>query len=466
MFQCIVITLESVDLENNLLQGVIPDSIATCGYLERINLSANNFIGLIPTAFGEMKSLEVIRLHQNKISGSIPMEIFGLSNIKVLMLRSNRLIGIIASEIGNLKNATIISLNHNLLQGELPKEIGFLEQLEILHIHFNRIIGSTPAMIFKNKEPNTYISDCGNPMFLLPGVLECESCTICCNSDGFCQEKDKWKAPIWLLFSVVAFLIPLILSLMVYGNHLVNNAVKFLVDHRDPTSVYRTDSVYCFIISTNKKAQACYIVTASVQIMLYIVYMRASNVNNEDTDWSFTLRCPDNAFECKETNTVGRFGWFLFCIVNTFFLGSDVLISFLQIRKAVILRDFPLFVSGYALYAVTTPAVFVSYVYNLASAVKNTDLITNAVILLFINDLDERFMDLLTTITPRWTEARIDEVVEIMSSKIATTSSLGYESGTMYHVEEKSTDSEESDQSVVLTRFESGLKILGFDHLT
>ena len=43
-------------------------------------------------------------------------------------------------------------------------------------------------------------------------------------------------------------------------------------------------------------------------------------------------------------------------------------------------------------------------------AEKNTDLLTNAVILLFINDLDEQFLALLLVLAPDWTTGILNEI--------------------------------------------------------
>ena len=49
--------------------------------------------------------------------------------------------------------------------------------------------------------------------------------------------------------------------------------------------------------------------------------------------------------------------------------------------------------------------MFASTVYNMAIATTNTELIANAVIILFITDIDEMTYALLTTINPRWADS-------------------------------------------------------------
>ena len=51
---------------------------------------------------------------------------------------------------------------------------------------------------------------------------------------------------------------------------------------------------------------------------------------------------------------------------------------------------------------VDIPTLFVSAIYNNAIATSNTGLITNAVIILFITDLDELVHDIVMTVNPDW----------------------------------------------------------------
>ena len=61
-------------------------------------------------------------------------------------------------------------------------------------------------------------------------------------------------------------------------------------------------------------------------------------------------------------------------------------------------------------------AIFGSYYYNMALATTNTELIVNAVILLFINDLDEQLMNAMQALAPDWVDERIEEVRATLSS--------------------------------------------------
>jgi hypothetical protein len=58
------------------------------------------------------------------------------------------------------------------------------------------------------------------------------------------------------------------------------------------------------------------------------------------------------------------------------------------------------FIGGLSLSVTSLFTLFASIVYNFAIATTDTDLIMNAVIILFINDIDELMNDILIEIDP------------------------------------------------------------------
>ena len=91
--------------------------------------------------------------------------------------------------------------------------------------------------------------------------------------------------------------------------------------------------------------------------------------------------------------------------------------SLQQLQQAVLTLDWRLFWSGFSLVCLTMLALFASTVYNVALAESNTEMIMNAVILLFINDIDERVLLILNSFAPEWTRSRLQESRDFTSSK-------------------------------------------------
>merc|ERR1712071_656724 len=58
-----------------------------------------------------------------------------------------------------------------------------------------------------------------------------------------------------------------------------------------------------------------------------------------------------------------------------------------------------------------------SIVYNYALAESNTELVTNTVILLFVNDIDEHLLDVLESMAPNWVSNRYQEIEISMANR-------------------------------------------------
>jgi len=412
-------SIEVFNVSNNLLGGPLPEGMTDCRGMKKLDMSMNNFDGFIPTEFGSLNYLQEIRLNMNKLSGSIPKEIFDITNLEVLFFQANKLTGNIPIEIITMSNATEIALNHNKIKGTIPIGLENLKNLRILHLQDNRLSGSAPPFfppaIFGDLDKSSYIVDCGNPAYLLPNSkkISCTTCTICCNSEGKCQENIDFDV---YLPTVALFAFPFVVSIIFY----ILSRTDIVRCKKQPTLICSDDSVYCFIFSDQRIARLVHIITAGIQFSLFAVYLEASNLQSEKTDWLFTFRCPENNIDCKDEKTRSWAGWFLFAIVTTSYLGTDLFQGILQLQYAAKKKDFLLFCSGFLMVSLTLMAFYASITYNLGRAATNTDLIMNAVILLFINDLDEQLFSIFRMTASEWTETQVKLAKTTLEAKMST----------------------------------------------
>jgi len=409
-----------LDISNNLFQGKFPINLLDCTKLEVMDLSRNNFEDSIPPGIGDLKTLRSLRLGENGFVGSIPFQIFGATEIKELNLQSNQITGTIPTEIVNLRLVERIYMSHNFLKGTIPANLGDLESLEYLHLHRNLLQGFAPNL----KKSETmhlddfgYITDCGFPRYLLPDRLSCEGCTMCCNSEKKCQLVDPPTLSQKNLFSI-ASLIPIgCLLLFIFSVKRENNALfKLFIDDRDPLTIFNDDSVYCFIFSNDGIAIIIYGVTVIIQVMIFTFYLKASDFV-DDSDYIYSYQCLGNSIKCVQERTERLIGPTLFVLITFLFLGRDFAISTMQIRKSVYLLDKQLLLSGFILFFITSYAFLVSFRYNTALLESSTDMITNTMILLFVNELDEKMLNVLVALAPEWTRNILNLVSENVKKK-------------------------------------------------
>lgn len=156
-------------LDENNLQGVVPDEIFNLPKmkvlslkqnqidmsfsgigkaleLEQIKLSDNGITSV--DGIGNSKSLKSIHLTGNKLQ-SIPDEIYSMVQLESLFLNYNEISSQISTQIGQLTSLRELFLFHNKISGPIPKEIGNLEKLEILALGENEMTGVVPDEINK-----------------------------------------------------------------------------------------------------------------------------------------------------------------------------------------------------------------------------------------------------------------------------------------------------------------------------
>ena len=386
-----------------------------CDNLERLDLSRNSFENFIPSELGKLKHLKFVQLNENKFTGTIPKELFNAVKVKALMLQSNSLSGTIPAEIGNLKDAVNISLAYNGLQETIPTELSALSSLERLQLHQNRLIGVAPDLSFEQRKHENYITDCGAPFFSLSAKLECETCTICCNSLNQCLRKDQLYLSLngyKILFICLAVPIAWLLFFSLVFHSFRETYFKILRKTRSSLSVFNKDSVYCLIHSDSLIAWIIYGFTALMQFLLFLIFMVGSKFDPNDSNWIFPIFCPANDLTCVDEKEVSLGGWFVFFLITMIFLGQDFIDGILQLQQSVIMKKKRFAISGIVLITLAMWALITSVRFNQGLAEKNTDLITNTVILLFINDIDEQLLKVLESAIPSWVSARFEEIEE------------------------------------------------------
>ena len=150
------------DVAKNKLDGKIPSSICNLSSIEILHLFENNLSGVIPKCLGSLSHLKRLfpkscllrsfRINNNQLEGPIPQSLVNCKDLEVLDIGNNKLNGTFPSWLGNLKNLQILVMHSNRFYGHIvnPKVASSFSHLRIIDLSHNGFNGCLPTKLFEN----------------------------------------------------------------------------------------------------------------------------------------------------------------------------------------------------------------------------------------------------------------------------------------------------------------------------
>jgi len=163
-----LVKLEQLDLDDNKLSGIVPESLFLLPSLANIFLLFNHGLtgtipeiedtsklvaisllgcslsGTIPKSLGQLSSLRLLQLKDNNFEGRIPQKLMSSTSLQTLGLAGNQLSGsippVMVSDNGSA--LTTLALGDNNLEGALPYGMDDLTNLKYLYAEHNQLTGS------------------------------------------------------------------------------------------------------------------------------------------------------------------------------------------------------------------------------------------------------------------------------------------------------------------------------------
>ncbi|OMO94304.1 hypothetical protein COLO4_16415 [Corchorus olitorius] len=116
--------LKILELDQNNLTGILPDSVCRGGLLESFSASDNHLVGPIPKGLKNCTSLFRVHLENNQLTGDIS-EAFGVyPHLSFIDLSGNEFYGELSSNWGVCGSLEFLSVARNNITGKIPPEIG------------------------------------------------------------------------------------------------------------------------------------------------------------------------------------------------------------------------------------------------------------------------------------------------------------------------------------------------------
>eukprot|EP00586_Coscinodiscus_wailesii_P001594 CAMPEP_0172484624 /NCGR_PEP_ID=MMETSP1066-20121228/12162_1 /TAXON_ID=671091 /ORGANISM="Coscinodiscus wailesii, Strain CCMP2513" /LENGTH=424 /DNA_ID=CAMNT_0013249271 /DNA_START=105 /DNA_END=1379 /DNA_ORIENTATION=- len=338
-----------------------------------------------------------------------------MNNLVELLLYNNEFTGTIPTELGLLNYLESFALSYNSLKGGIPSEIGNLKNLSLLHLQGNMLTGNTEwmtnCMIWG--EDRSFVADCGIPSGV-SDPLKCKCCNICCNVYERCQtsSSEEMTPGAFAAVSLGSFAGFVLLFGFVTMCIIARHKLKSVFGDLDVYTLSGTDSVYSLILGKGWIGVIITVITVVIQCLLFAGFLQAAYFGYDNSDWVYTIRCPSNRLECDDERGLSTYAWAISGVFIMISLLPDLLNGLKLIGKAALFHSFRCFTIGIVLVFVTTLAIVTSFFYNYAIAQSDTEMIINAAVLLFVNDVDERVLLVLENVCFAWLKDRKEEAKE------------------------------------------------------
>ncbi|XP_042491317.1 LRR receptor-like serine/threonine-protein kinase HSL2 [Macadamia integrifolia] len=139
--------LEYFDVSSNDFSGHFPPYLCYGSKLQRLVAFDNRFSGKLSGFYGDCNSLTYVRIFNNELSGEVPSRLWSLPRVTRLEIANNRFEGSIPPSISGARSLTQLLITGNEFNGELPTEICLLQELAVIDMSRNRLSGEVPACI-------------------------------------------------------------------------------------------------------------------------------------------------------------------------------------------------------------------------------------------------------------------------------------------------------------------------------
>jgi Leucine-rich repeat (LRR) protein len=214
-------SLALLALQNNPLQGTVPDNLQNLRALTHLDLSSTdlsgkipelpdntkltylflantNFdAGSIPKSYQKFIKLVDLSLKASSRTGQIPSWFDNLDELKLLDLHQNDLTGTIPPSLGNMTKLEFLLLNRNQLDGTIPSELVSASSLQIVFLDGNSLSGTMDPICNDVANLMASSADCGKTNST---EVICSCCNVCCvDTDKGCNSREYLSeyAPEW-----------------------------------------------------------------------------------------------------------------------------------------------------------------------------------------------------------------------------------------------------------------------------
>ncbi|CAL9002028.1 unnamed protein product [Prunus brigantina] len=144
--------LDDLDVSTNKFTGELPKYLCYKKKLTRLVTFSNQFSGNLPDTLSECDSLGYVRIEHNEFSGVVSDKFWGLPLLTFLQINNNRFNGTVSPSISAANGLTTLLISGNQFSGSFPPEMCKLSDLVKLDLSKNQFSGDLPRCITELKK--------------------------------------------------------------------------------------------------------------------------------------------------------------------------------------------------------------------------------------------------------------------------------------------------------------------------
>ena len=191
-----------------------------------------------------------------------------------------------------------LSLSYNKFKGTIPSTIKNLNDLKLLHLHGNKLTGNGDHFDQENKL-ESFITDCGSTD-IAKKLVECRSCSECCNKDGGCIKlADTWPGDSLKSFKsdyritpflTIIFIMMASFAFLFFVTLGIRISKVTLPTTNYPIDEFQKNSMYRFFLGFNIYGIFFALLTTLIQITTTAIFFAAGDMTSITNDWAYAVK--------------------------------------------------------------------------------------------------------------------------------------------------------------------------------
>ncbi|KAI3769372.1 hypothetical protein L6452_00473 [Arctium lappa] len=139
-----ICNIVSINVEDNMLSGRIPEELGNLSSIEILFLNSNNFTGDLPPSFANLITMKELRIQASGLEGPIPPSITLMETLSDLRISDLTGPDTLCPPFSNRTYFKNLDFSFNKLNGSIPESLSDLNDTKYIYLTGNLLSGNVP----------------------------------------------------------------------------------------------------------------------------------------------------------------------------------------------------------------------------------------------------------------------------------------------------------------------------------